>query len=616
MPRYVSKTYGRPAQKETYASKAFDDIFKDNRPSTAKAATTGSKWGNAKFTSTRAAATPTPPDEIDPKRRKLEAEPVKQKVSDLEDPFSFDDADGPVRSSKHTTGGADRRGSPLTLGASQPKAAKKPVALHSSRSVPGFTQSKPLLNFNNRTEINALKSVETNSKVSQSKATDEDEVVVKKTMIRTYTRVGRNGATKPVAKPLTVTSVKSQSDNRRQVSMDSFTQKVPCLTLTRDRLQKHNLQNSQPEKPVRKKFFVSSPTGKGADLLDHNYSHQEETSDEEADQGDSQETKLFESDYEYDSNGELESGDPEIIFNSPKKRALEVQSIELGPISSRSCDNNKDSDSDIGQQSPFSISDDDDDGEEMLETRPKGRAKPEDRYMASYSHTKHTLILKKAHSVGTTGSSNSQGKSQRKPLLTSSRSAHPNLQPSQLNLQSSQIDIRANKGVARPGRSDSPASVGSASSVTSRDSSSSQQRSTNSMITYARKGLLDRSKDKKEPLVRKLLTSPKKVGSYSVFCCSSNHLLRCFVGRRSVPELRKVFTTDFRIKVLCRYAEHLRHFFFGQVETVSSSDTRLVATTSTKLQDYNLLGTLGEYWWSTDLGCKVSFQSCSVTLFT
>jgi len=46
MSRYGTKTYSRSNQRESFASKAFDDVFgKDTKLSTAKAASTIQRWG-------------------------------------------------------------------------------------------------------------------------------------------------------------------------------------------------------------------------------------------------------------------------------------------------------------------------------------------------------------------------------------------------------------------------------------------------------------------------------------------------------------------------------------------------------------------------------------------
>ena len=89
--RFSGKTYSRPVSKETYSSKAFDDIIKgkdNSKPPMAR--TTYGRWGHSSFTSARGGggvtlSQPEPVVAAEPKRRKVE--------SGLDDPFSFDSED-------------------------------------------------------------------------------------------------------------------------------------------------------------------------------------------------------------------------------------------------------------------------------------------------------------------------------------------------------------------------------------------------------------------------------------------------------------------------------------------------------------------------------------------
>lgn len=96
MRRVATKTYGRNT-KDTFASQAFDAVFKDvSRPSTAtKAASTIQRWGKASFTSTRGNVV----DNETSRKRKLDASPPQPPADSLfDDPFSFDsDDDGPKK---------------------------------------------------------------------------------------------------------------------------------------------------------------------------------------------------------------------------------------------------------------------------------------------------------------------------------------------------------------------------------------------------------------------------------------------------------------------------------------------------------------------------------------
>ena len=529
MPR-LAKTYSRNPQRETYAAKAFDDLLKDNRPSTAKAATTGSKWGKTSFTSTRTAVTPTPMEEpVESKKRKVERKVDPNPIDLFDDPFSFED-EGPMKSRK-----TERRASPLTLGQAQPKAVTKPVPV----------SSKPAAsNSSNRTyEMSNSQEIE-----------DTDDIpVVRKTAIRTYGRANKNGATKTVIKPLGLTASKdncSQSsssssslggnNNKIQMSIDNYTQKMPILTISRDRFNRHTVQNSSNSqndtKPVKKKFFVTSPA-KSVDE-DHNYSHKEDS-----DALSSQDTKLFESDYELDSDEELDSGDPEITFNSPKKRrgaslAAPEQLVVEPPIAGPPSDDNDTlPDEDVHRMSPFSMTDEEDEVNEPASSR--SRAPPQQRYTSSYSASKQTLTLTKAYSTGTTSrpaaaaasasqsATNATVRTERKPIFTYSRNRGANSSAAATNSlrqsdsrpgvsDSDRLDVARVRSAAdsRHVRADSPASVGSASSSASTSSATGNQRSLK--LTYSRKSRSD-ADAKSGLLVRKLLTSPKKVGCFLIY---------------------------------------------------------------------------------------------------
>ncbi len=279
MPRYGAKTYGRSAQRDTQASKAFDNMVFDNngsesKPSASKAAGTVMKWGKTQFTSTRGGSyTPTDPD---PKKRKvtctMPAAAATEPIEIYDDPFSFDsDEDGP--------------GSPV-------RNQRRPAVLQS----------------NIRPKTNALKSLQTNTRVIEIRTDADDDVGFRKTGLHSYTRT-----ITPSTKSR-FTSITSSGNSKKQTYMDRFTNRT--LTVSKGAQAKSSNANNV----VRpRKFFTSSQSS-----ADHTYS--------QSSAGDSEKLDGYESDgSEGNYNSDMDSGDPEIIFNSPKKREEEIQRrIALG----------------------------------------------------------------------------------------------------------------------------------------------------------------------------------------------------------------------------------------------------------------------------------------------
>ena len=279
MPRIVTKTYG-PKAKDTFASRAFDEaILKDKgggRSSTAtKAASTIQRWGNTSFTSTRG--------NVDGaeiiRKRKVEPEPETSVADSLfDDPFSFDCEDAGPKKPKRGMG-YKSSDDPLATGT---KAAK----------APGSSKLK-------RDENN------------------EEKDTMKNAPKSTYSKVRL-----AVSKPSGLDSSDNSSSSRaKQLSIEAFTTK----------LQPHNSQTSkQSALPASssggvRKFFTSrgakSSAGASSDLSNSQASSSQH----------SKASALFEDDEdEYDSDymANLDSGDPEVIFNSPQRRAREQQDLE------------------------------------------------------------------------------------------------------------------------------------------------------------------------------------------------------------------------------------------------------------------------------------------------
>ena len=298
MPRHVTKTYGR-SQKVSSASKVFDDLIsKDSRPSTAMASSTMAKWGKTTFTSTRG-------DTIDSTRkRKVEEE------LDGDDPFSFDsDDEGP----KHP-----KRGIGIKVADKKQKAAS---------------------NGKNTSRYTSLGASKRNNNNMKASPVDSDgdgfnkDAVANKPHVKTYTRVGKSSN----AGSLTSSQSSSlgSSSCTRQLSMDLFTRK-----LAEDDLIGASDPVPKPEsRPIVRKFFTSSQMASPGLTDDHNYSFSgsspgsvEDHTYSQSNQGPSQgrpHSNSSDSDFgNYDSDWDHESGDPEIVFNSPRKKRESVSTTE------------------------------------------------------------------------------------------------------------------------------------------------------------------------------------------------------------------------------------------------------------------------------------------------
>ena len=264
MSRYGAKTYGRSNQRESFASKAFDDVFgKDTKLSTAKAASTIQRWGTASFTSTRGSQI----HDGDARKRKNTESPVPEE--DLfcsADIFSFDSDDDGPKNPKRGMGYklADKTG---------------------NNGAPGTKSSKRANNDK------AAKPKKTNSVSAAANSVQKGSLGEPK---------------KPASK---------------QTSMDSFMFSNHTKANVRQAAPLRS-QRDKPAKKTKKKFFRSSLNSSNESITDHNYSHAEDSTDDGLSQPSEDDVKVKDT-FDSDDHDDLESGDPEIIFNSPKKRSVE-----------------------------------------------------------------------------------------------------------------------------------------------------------------------------------------------------------------------------------------------------------------------------------------------------
>ena len=349
MPRHVTKTYGRPAGSQQN-SRVFDDIVKDPiKITAAQTASTIHRWGKTSFTSKRNTQLPEP----DSRKRKIEDDELEDdeesvgEPSLFDDPFSFDsDDDGPTQ---------PKRGMGF-----KPNKNKK---TNSRPNTKAQSRTDSLLNSDHKSEVSAFS----------------------KSASRTYTRVGKPSLAKAASASLPSQTASSSTHNKHQLSMDAFTQR---LSHKASSLPATSFKSSPAPEPVAKeeeeveedletrwaritcnsntktvrKFFTSSQNSTGTtedhtysqtsasgsvisisssgaspEKEDHTYSHtaqgnsntantaaaassrRVQTLRKEGAQGRDALDNIWESDP--DSDWDKDSGDPEIIFNSPKKKA-------------------------------------------------------------------------------------------------------------------------------------------------------------------------------------------------------------------------------------------------------------------------------------------------------
>ncbi len=361
------RTYGRSAAAAAAAapkddaSKAFDAaVMFGTKPSPAMATSTAHRFGTYSFTSTRVKDA-----EVEPRKRKVEEPP-----DPFDDPFSFDSDgdDGPTTKKK-----APQKASSSSGGA--------PKATQGGRGrKPAATQAVP---SNGRTLTTMI--ISRKKKVNDG---DADEFVVKKGPAKTYNKASVNSTKSKAEETKKKPTLTTKTSNTKQLSMDSFTRKLATLSppqksLTKDSDFSRGDKKKKAQKPAAKKFFTSSQDSEG--MSDHNYS----VSPRNSHVGSDDESRGSDNNFLLDSDMELESGDPEIVFNSPKKKANQAEhsdtdSTEDRVVTPNSIDSAVDDDKraiglktshasqDKDRESPaVSVDSDDDDGELVAKLQPK-----------------------------------------------------------------------------------------------------------------------------------------------------------------------------------------------------------------------------------------------------
>ncbi len=310
MSRFGStvRTYGRNPSKDS-ASKAFDAVF-DSKPSASMATSTVHKFGTYRFTSTRAKDS-----EVEPRKRKVDSP-----TDVFDDPFSFD-SDGENSSAKKAKSSSGLTTTTKTGGVTKTSLGAKSKKTTSSAPPP------PPSSNNGRTLNTVI--IARKKKLNDD---DEDEFVVKKGPARTYRSHVQESSKSKVADTTAAkkTSSSTIGGGSRQLSMDSFTRKLATLSppqkgLVKDSIFSYNASKKKAaaqQKAVVKKFFTSSQDC--ADL-DHNYSVSPRRPSPSQD-SDNESGGSF-NNFALDSDQELDSGDPEIIFNSPKKRHQQGENV-------------------------------------------------------------------------------------------------------------------------------------------------------------------------------------------------------------------------------------------------------------------------------------------------
>ena len=454
------RTYGRPTSNDN-ASRAFDAVF-DSKPSSSMATSTAHKFGTYSFTSSRAKDS-----EVEPKKRKVE------EASDIfDDPFSFDSSGDESGSKKvKVTQRSATYGVP----------SKSTYAVKSKKTAAASS--------NNGRTVNSV-IITRKKKVNED---DEDEFMVKKGPIKTYSKSSLNEPKSKVTEP-TITAKRkpaATTTSGRQLSMDRFSQKLATLSppqkgLAKDGIFSYNAGKKKANtKPIVKKFFTSSQDSAG--LSDHNYSQSPRTISSQLDSDN--ESRGSSNCFLLDSDGELDSGDPEIVFNTPKKRSREFESrLEFD-------DGHSDTDTTEERVSPTNV-------------KSVTRAAPPPPKGTSIGRESPTIV----NSLDSDDSDNGSDKfqiSQFKP-----RGPHKTYGSRLLLRKSSSEVMGIGKKESIPTFNESKvgATYGKCKGGSSKNGEGERKFS-----NLVGKTLDDEKKQEKKPapLVRRLLTSPKKVSCFS-----------------------------------------------------------------------------------------------------
>lgn len=328
MSRPFSKTYSRTAQKADHAAKAFDAVVlgTTGKPCPVKAASIIQKWGKASFTSTRGSPSAAPNAE---KSRKRKIADDRNSDSDDDDPFSFNLEDvGPSKT---------KRGMGYKL-PDKSKGGAEPAETTPERPRNVETNKKVLRDAGRRIERLA------NIDLPESGGDSEVENGTKRSSSPDIRAAQKDDFASEVGASGDHCDVKNgkgapRTSQRRQLLMDDFAKKATALMGTEfisavnSNISKPLLSSkpnaNQSLKPAAKKFFVSR---------DRKNNNREKTSlDAFTSSGRSTKgAERLEDVWDSDSaNWDVESGDPEIIFNSAKKMSNVEAVVDKQPIANK-----------------------------------------------------------------------------------------------------------------------------------------------------------------------------------------------------------------------------------------------------------------------------------------
>ena len=462
------RTYGRNTSADN-ASKAFDAVF-DSKPSSSMASTTAHRFGKYTFTSSRAKDI-----EVEPKKRKVE-----EAMDIFDDPFSFD--------SSGDEGGSKK--AKVTQRSTATGAGSKPSVGTKAKKAPTSSAST-----SNGKTVNSV-IITRKKKINDD---DEDEFVVRKGPMKTYSKGNQNDSKSKV----TDTAPTKKKATGRQLSMDRFAQKLATLSppqkgLMKDSIFTYNARKKKAAtKPEVKKFFTSSQDSAG--LSDHNYSQSPRTISSQLDSDN--ESRGSSNCFLLDSDGELDSGDPEIVFNSPKKKAQH-------DFHSRFEDGHSDTDTTEERVSPTSVHSLLSDNNAHISGPP-----PKASRIGRDSPT----------SVYSLDSDDSDNGIDKFPMSRFKSKGPAKTYGSKLLLRKSSSEVM---GIGKKGdiptfnMSNLGTTYGGKLKTGSNNKDSESERKFTNL--YGKKLDEEEKKEKKQaPLVRRLLTSPKKV-SFLVFLCLMN----------------------------------------------------------------------------------------------
>ena len=589
MSRQMSKTYGRTSdssgtnafdnaiRRASGQDKIFNEPPKNNKMSTAMASSNIRRFGNMSFTSTR--SNPQPEAESSRKR------PMDDDNDDhslFDDPFSFDD-EGPSRPKKGMGFKKGKTSQNTSVAPRTMSTTPKTLESYAPKTLASYAP-KTLASYAPKTLSSAPKTLDSYaSKTPSSYSTISDSIktITKVTEINTKQESnGRLAETKPVmkgysraAKSIKLSGVSStRTDSKKQTSMDSFTTKLSVPAEPSPRSDQEDTfsflpssssatTDTKPKKRSTKSSKMKNKIFKSKNSVqvspDHNYSanlhvSQSQTRDDhnysQSDNGErmSPTSKdIWASDY--DSDWDIDTGDPEITINSPHKRAMAA--ARESAVTSGTARNLRHQ-----LESPITVSsgtEEADVASVCSDTSVKSnRTDPvQDSDDGLEFNSFKNNVVRTYGSKASSIDSNSTGSETFNAYIKSRNKKADSSKPGQTYGRSTKSNSVNNSSTYGTNIETNSNTVQSGNGLSSSQDTGADMYSgltSSKPILSKLSSLQDRKPDKlNKPLVRRLLTSPQKVGQITTTCQATPQ--KSTEGRSNKPLVRRLLTSPQKV---------------------------------------------------------------------